>query len=42
VTGKGEFTYEGNVTFQGNDKAELQIKGETYIVNLVSGDVSKK
>ena len=42
VSGKGDFTYEGNVTFTGNDRAELAIKGETYIVNTVSGDVSKK
>ena len=42
VTGKGEFNYEGNVNFKGNDRAELQIKGETYIVNTISGEVSKK
>jgi hypothetical protein len=42
VTGKGTFNYEGNVTFQGSDKAELKIKSETYVVNLVNGELTKK
>lgn len=42
VSEKGSFKYEATVEFLGNDSANLTIKSEVYVVNLVSGEVTKK
>jgi hypothetical protein len=38
---KGDFTYNGTLTFNGNAMATMVINGTTYTVNLTTGDVTK-
>lgn len=42
VSGKGSFKYEGSVTFIGNDSAEIKIKNEIYVLNMIDGSVTPK
>jgi hypothetical protein len=42
ASGKGEFKYEGEVEFKGSDSAELKIKGDVFVMNLVNGECTKK
>jgi len=42
VPDKGDFNYTGDITFQGADAAELNVKGEKFTSNLKNGEVSKK
>jgi len=39
---KGDFTYNGTITFNGNSMATMAINGTTYTVNLMAGTVVKK
>jgi hypothetical protein len=39
---KGTFKYEGTVEFKGSDSAELKIKGDVFVMNLVNGECTKK
>lgn len=39
VTGKGDFSYTGSITFKGDLKAELDVNGTKYSVDLESGEV---
>ena len=39
---KGDFNYAGDITFQGADAAELNVKGEKFTSNLKNGEVVKK
>lgn len=39
---KGSFKYEGSVEFKGSDSAELKIKGDVFVMNLVNGECTKK
>jgi hypothetical protein len=39
---KGDFTYNGTLTFNGNLMATMVINGTTYIVNLATGTVTRK
>ncbi|WP_214071013.1 hypothetical protein [Mucilaginibacter sp. dw_454] len=41
-TKKGTFTYSGNITFEGNNKALIILDRTSYIVNLSTGTISKK
>jgi hypothetical protein len=42
VPDKGDFNYSGDITFQGADVAELNVKGDKFTTNLKNGEVSKK
>ena len=39
---KGDFTYNGTLTFTGNFMAALSLNGSNYTVNLITGAVTKK
>lgn len=39
VTGKGDFSYTGSISFKGNLQAELDVNGTKYSVDLESGEV---
>jgi len=39
---KGDFTYNGTLTFNGASMATMIINGTTYTVNLLTGDITKK
>jgi len=38
---KGDFTYNGTLTFNGNAMATMVINGTTYIINIATGDITK-
>jgi len=38
VPNKGDFSYTGSITFNGDNMATLVIKDKTYTVNLKTGD----
>lgn len=42
ASNKGSFKYEGSVEFKGSDSAELKIKGDVFVMNLVTGECTKK
>jgi hypothetical protein len=42
VPAKGDYTYEGTVTFQGEDTADLKVGDDNFSLNLKSGDIVKK
>lgn len=42
ASGKGSFKYEGKVEFKGNDSAEVTIKGDVFVMNLINGECTKK
>jgi len=42
VTNKGDFSYTGSITFNGDNTATLIIKNQTYTVNLKTGDYQAK
>jgi len=39
---KGDFTYNGTLTFNGNFMATLTLNGSNYTINLATGTVAKK
>lgn len=39
---KGDFTYNGTLTFNGNNMTTMSLNGTTYIINLATGDIVKK
>lgn len=39
---KGDFSFTGDITFEGADAAELKVKGEKFTSNLKNGEVTKK
>jgi len=42
VTNKGDFSYTGSITFNGDNTAKLIIKNQAYTVNLKTGDYQAK
>ncbi len=42
VSGKGTFRYEGTVVFDGDDTANVKIKSEIFLLNLIDGKVMAK
>lgn len=42
ASNKGTFKYEGSVEFKGSDSAELKIKGDVFVMNLVNGECTRK
>jgi len=39
---RGDFTYNGTVTFNGNSMATMVINGSTYTISLLTGNITKK
>jgi hypothetical protein len=39
---KGDFTYNGTITFNGNAMATMALNGSNYTINLATGAVAKK
>jgi len=41
-SGRGEFSYDGTITFNGNGEATIEISGTRYVTNMETGEVEEE
>jgi len=42
ISGKGNYAFDAHIVFNGDGTANIQVNGEVFVANLVTGQVTIK